>query len=71
MHGLEAKYGNCIDFIYLDIDNPDTADARRQFQFLAQPLLIVLDGDGQEQWRKFGPVSGQAIENELIQVLPK
>lgn len=71
MHGLEAKYGNCIDFVYLDMDDPDTADARTQFGFIAQPLLIVIDANGQERWRKFGAVSRETLENELIRVLPK
>jgi hypothetical protein len=53
------------------MDDPDTADARTQFGFIAQPLLIVIDANGQERWRKFGAVSRETLENELIRVLPK
>ena len=71
VHGLEAKYGNCIDFVYLDIDNSETAAARSRFKFQAQPLLIMLDGNGQEVWRKFGGMKAEALEAQLKTVLPE
>lgn len=71
VHGLEAKYGNCIDFVYLDIDNAATNDAQRQFRFQAQPLLILLDSSGQEVWRKFGGMKADALEAQLKTVLPE
>lgn len=70
MHGLEAEYGNCIDFVYLDIDDSANADAMRQFKFQAQPLLILLDGDGNELWRKFWGITREALEAELKTALP-
>lgn len=71
VHGLEARYGNCIDFVYLDIDDPATADARSRFKFQAQPLLILLDRDGKELWRKFGGITGEALEAQLKNALPE
>ncbi len=70
VHGLEAEYGNCIDFVYLDIDDSANADAMRQFKFQAQPLFILLDGEGKELWRRFGRTSREAMEAELKGVLP-
>ena len=71
VHGLEAKYGNCIDFVYLDIEDPANRDVKRQFNFQAQPLLILLDGSGQEVWRKFGGIRADALEAQLQTVLPE
>ena len=65
MHGLEAEYGNCIDFVYLDIDDPANADAKTRYKFLAQPLLILEDGNGKELWRKFGRIDRAGLEAEL------
>jgi hypothetical protein len=69
VHGLEAEYGNCIDFVYLDIDDPTTADAKSKYKFLAQPLLILEDGSGNELWRKFGRIDRAALEAELVSAL--
>ena len=71
VHGLEADYGNCIEFVYLDIDDSVNADAMRQFKFQAQPLLILLDGNGKELWRKFGRITREALEAELKTALNK
>ncbi len=70
VHGLEADYGNCIEFVYLDIDDSANAEAMRQFKFQAQPLLILLDGNGKELWRKFGRISREQLEAELKTALP-
>lgn len=70
VHGLENKYGSCIEFVYLDIDNPDTRAAQTQYKFLGQPLLVLVDENGQELWRKFGFVSEEALETELGKVVP-
>jgi hypothetical protein len=69
VHGLEADYGNCIDFVYLDIDDSATAAAKSKYKFLAQPLLIVEDGSGKELWRKFGRIDRAALEAELKNAL--
>ncbi len=65
MHGLEAKYGACIDFVYLDIDNPATEDAKSRYGFQAQPLILLLDGSGKMVWKKFGVVTQEELEARL------
>lgn len=68
MHGLEAKYGNCIDFVYLDIDNPATADAKRKLGYTVQPDFYLLDGSGKVIWKKRGFVTGEELEQQLKMV---
>jgi hypothetical protein len=65
VHRLEAQYGNCVDFVYLDIDNPKTSDAKRQFGYRVQPEFYLLDGAGKVTWRKFGFVTEQELEEQL------
>lgn len=69
MHGLEAKYGGCIDFIYLDIDNPATADAKKQLGYLAQPNFFLLDPNGKVVWKKYGYLTEAELEAQLKGVL--
>lgn len=65
MHGLEAKYGGCVDFVYLDIDNVATQDAKRKLGYSVQPHFFLLDGKGQILWKKLGFVSAQELEEQI------
>lgn len=56
VHGLEAKYGDDIEFVYLDIDDPATAEAKQRFGFRVQPHFILLDGNGEKVAEWFGRV---------------
>lgn len=55
MHGLEAKYGERIQFTYLDIDDPNTSELKRALGYRVQPHLFLLDGNGGviQQWLGF------------------
>lgn len=55
MHGLDAEYGDRIQFTYLDIDDPNTDDLQVALGFRVQPQLFLLDGEGQvlQQWFGF------------------
>ena len=40
VHGLEAEYGEKLDFVYYDIDAPESADAMREYNFRVQPHFL-------------------------------
>lgn len=65
MHGLESKYGNCVDFIYLDIDNAATKNAKDRLGYLAQPHFFLLDKAGKVVWKKAGSVTETELETQL------
>lgn len=69
MHGLESKYGGCIDFIYLDIDNPATKTAKDKLGYRAQPNFFLLDSSGKIIWSKFGYLTAAELEEQLQGVL--
>jgi hypothetical protein len=37
VHGLEAKYSDKIGFVYLDIDDPNTAKLKTELGYIGQP----------------------------------
>jgi len=69
VHGLESKYGGCIDFIYLDIDNPATKNAKDRLGYLAQPNFFLLDATGKVVWKKYGFLTEAELETQLRSVL--
>lgn len=70
VHGLEQQWGGRINFVYLDIDDPDTTDFKRQFGYRYQPHFFLLDGRGQivDQW--VGPVSEATFISAFEALVP-
>jgi thioredoxin-like negative regulator of GroEL len=52
VHGLEAKYAGRIGFVYLDIDDGNTAQFKKALGYRLQPNIFLLDKDGNviQQW---------------------
>jgi hypothetical protein len=52
VHGLEEQYGNQIEFVYLDIDDPASDEAKQALGFRFQPHFLLLDEQGAvaQQW---------------------
>lgn len=69
MHGLESKYGGCVDFVYLDIDNAATKSAKDRLGYLAQPNFFLLDKNGKGVWKKYGYLTQAELEEQLRGVL--
>ncbi len=65
MHGLETKYGNCVDFVYLDIDSAATKAAKDKLGYVAQPNFFLLDASGKIVWKKLGLVTEAELDQQL------
>jgi hypothetical protein len=65
VHGLEQQYGQNINFIYLDIDDPRNDDFKRQLGYRVQPHMFLLDGNGAELGQWLGLVSREELEAAL------
>jgi len=67
VHGLEAEWGEQVDFVYLDIDDPATEPFKRLLGYRVQPHMFLVDGDGRvlEQWLGF--VDAATLEAALQQ----
>jgi hypothetical protein len=70
VHGLEQQWGDRINFVYLDIDDPDTTPFKRDFGYRYQPHFLLLDGQGQivDQW--VGPVAEGTFVSAFESLLP-
>jgi hypothetical protein len=65
VHGLEAQYEDRLNFVYLDIDDPDNDSFKEALEYRYQPHLFLLDAEGKvlKQW--LGRVSGEELEAAL------
>jgi thiol-disulfide isomerase/thioredoxin len=66
---LESQYGNCVSFVYLDIDNVATQSARERLGYNAQPSFVLLDKSGKIVWRKYGSPDETELELQLKGVI--
>jgi hypothetical protein len=69
VHGLEARYRDRIGFVYLDIDDPNTAPFKRQLGYRVQPHFFLLDANGEIVKSWLGRVSEAELEQALESVL--
>jgi thioredoxin-like negative regulator of GroEL len=71
VHGLETRYGQQVDFLYLDIQDSTTAPAKARFGFKATPHFFLLAPDGKvlEEWQ--GVQDRAVLERALQQVSQK
>lgn len=65
VHGLEQRWSGQVTFVYLDIDDPHTNEFKREFGYVVQPHIFLLDGEGDvlEQW--IGYVEEAELESAL------
>lgn len=69
VHGIEERYGDRVDFIYLDISEPDVRPAMEAFGFRATPHFFVRATDGSVTWSRQGMVDEEVFIQELEAVL--
>ena len=57
VHGLEAKWGREINFLYLDIDDDRNDVFKRELGYRLQPHFFLLDAEGNiiQQWLGITP----------------
>ena len=65
VHGLESEYSGRVNFVYLDVDNPDNSDFKKQLGYKYQPHFVLVDGEGRvlQQW--LGPVSAEDFKTAI------
>lgn len=67
VHGLEAEYSDRMNFVYLDVDDPNTKELQSALGRRSQPEFYLLDADGNviQQW--FGGVAPETLEDAFAQ----
>ena len=66
VHGLEARYRDRVNFVYLDIDDPATRPFKSQLGYLAQPHLFLLNGQGSPLNQWLGYTTEAELEAALL-----
>lgn len=65
VHGLEQKWGDQIEFIYLDIDDGRTEPFKRQLGYRYQPNIFILDSNGQLLDQFIGYQDGPTLQDAI------
>ena len=52
VNGLEQEYGENIEFVPVNIDDPNSAALKQQYGFRYQPHFLLVDANGEviEEW---------------------
>ncbi len=55
VNGLEEEYAGLAVIEKLDIDDPNTDEAKVTYKFRVQPYVVLLDGEGHvvESWQGY------------------
>lgn len=69
VHGLEAQYGEQIDFVYVNVDDPGNRPLMQALGRRGQPHFILLDGEGAKVTEWFGRVPEGQFTAAFDQVL--
>ncbi|HSG25395.1 MAG TPA: hypothetical protein VLA32_04695 [Anaerolineales bacterium] len=72
VHGLENKYSEQMNFVFLDMDNPETKELRDElgFQYNWRPYFFFLNSEGEMVGTTLiGPQQDVVLEQAVIDVL--
>jgi thioredoxin-related protein len=69
VNGLESEYGSEIEFVKINIDDPDSAAAKQEYGFRYQPFFVLVSADGEvlQEWP--GYTDAQQFEDAFATVL--
>ena len=72
VHGLENKYSEQMNFVFLDIDDPGTKELRNELGFLLswRPYIFFLNSEGEIVGETLiGAQQDAVLEQAVIDVL--
>ncbi len=69
MHGLEPKYADKVNFVYLDTDDPAVKPWMKQLHYRGMPHLILLDAEGNPVKQWIGTATQESIAQAFDAVL--
>ncbi|MBZ0280879.1 MAG: hypothetical protein K8L97_09065 [Anaerolineae bacterium] len=61
MDGLQAQFGDRIDFVGLNIDVPETLPIREQFDMVQRSTYALIDAQGNIIQRWYGYLDQEAM----------
>ncbi|MAU01511.1 MAG: hypothetical protein CL608_30610 [Anaerolineaceae bacterium] len=69
VNGLESEYGSEIEFVKINIDDPNSAAAKQEYGFRYQPFFVLVSADGEvlQEWP--GYTDAQLFEDAFATLL--
>jgi thioredoxin-like negative regulator of GroEL len=69
VHGLEKRYSERVDFLYLDVEDSATTAAKSRLGFRATPHFFLLAADGTVlgEWQG---VQARSVLEEALRAMP-
>ncbi|MEM7116223.1 MAG: hypothetical protein AAF614_27550 [Chloroflexota bacterium] len=65
MDGLEAEFAGQINFVRLNVDQPDQARIQQSYGMRGHPSVVILDSSGQPTERYFGAEEAEVLRPVL------
>ncbi len=69
VHGLENEYSDEIEFVYVDIDDPESQAYKDQYGFRVQPHFFLVDENGEVITQWFGMVAEDTFKEAFQEAL--
>lgn len=69
MNGLQAQFGEQIEFIVLDIDDPATLPLRQQYNMVQRTNYVLVNARGEVVQRWFGSLNEDEVARALREFL--
>lgn len=61
MHGAEKTYEGRVNFVYLDIDNPNNKHYMEALPYRGQPTIVILGPEGDVLQTHYGFINEEQI----------
>lgn len=71
MQALQTKYGDKVEFIIADVQQPEGQELARDYGVMSIPALFIIDAKGQEVYNRVGYTQEQVLSNLLAGIVPK
>lgn len=69
MNGLQAQFGEQIEFIVLNIDDPATLPLRQQYNMVQRTNYVLVNARGEVVQRWFGALNEDEVARALREFL--
>lgn len=68
MDGLETEFAGRVNFVRLNVDEPEQARIQQSYGMRGHPSIVVLDASGQPNHRYFGAEEAETLRFALSEV---
>jgi hypothetical protein len=65
VYGFEQQFGDTIQFIWLDVDDPTTLPLREHFDIVRRTRYVLVNGEGEVVQRWIGYLNEPEVEEAL------